>query len=268
MHLLPSWLNGKDLKRWPSCAHGLLSPGTHPLHQYQAGVAHIATSVSSFLYQSLFKAVSKSTITLHLQGPLLTLNTSTTVGTHGLSLAFLPTECPSLTVGYGHDEAPLLLWEKLLSVTVDNNLDTDIFLALPPNWQKETTLVEVMDHVLERETLLAVLFQQANVTAHAVSIVLQNWPGHNIAFFMPLLPYLKMVTMQGTSHNPGNYPVIAYPLIPPCTVTNLVLERVIFEDHSLEFMLSPGTHLKSLMLREIINGQIVSLLCHGLLMRC
>lgn len=108
MHLLPSQLNGKDLKRRPSCAHGLLSPGTHPLHRYQASVTQIATSVSSFLYQSLFKAVSKSTITLHLQGPLLTLNT-TTVGTHGPSLAFLPAECPSLTVGDGHDEAPLLL---------------------------------------------------------------------------------------------------------------------------------------------------------------
>ncbi|KAK0464269.1 uncharacterized protein EV420DRAFT_1637833 [Desarmillaria tabescens] len=138
-----------------------------------------------------------------------------------------------------------------------NSDPTCLFLDLPGNWQESHNMCDFQPYVLNQETFLRSHCGPPEIAGSVLNLSLKNWPISLVLFFFNLFPNLLCMTIQGCQCLLKNIPVIRYPYLLPPTIKHLALRKVVFEEHALETMLSPGTTLELLSLIDVFKGYVV-----------
>ncbi|PBK98505.1 hypothetical protein ARMGADRAFT_1075347 [Armillaria gallica] len=228
--------------------------GTHPLLAYQSGVADVASKQDSIIYRSLFTTIDDFRVelgqTFPAGGMLEHLLSDPAKVTYYSLPNLLHREMDHRT-----EESSRLGFAMVHHLaTVFSSQSTMLRFELPGDWQDLTNSKSIEGYALDRETFAKAYCTHEHADKRVTSLLLHNWPLHNVAFFYDSLPLLHTLIIRSIHCNSGNFVTIPYPFILPPTITTLVLENVSFQRHSLETMLAPGTQLKDLTLKGVING--------------
>ncbi len=117
---------------------------------------------------------------------------------------------------------------------------------------------------MDEELLLAAYSSMYSVGARAISLSLTNWSMMTIAFFYNLFPCLETLIIQGVECTVVNNPTMRFPFICPAHIRHLYLRSLTFIDvgpyaHAAEAIVAPGAELRTVEMRHLINGHVVSM---------
>ncbi|KAK0464273.1 uncharacterized protein EV420DRAFT_1637845 [Desarmillaria tabescens] len=232
--------------------------GNHIYYQFQEAVTEIASLYNSTLYAQLLRL---PTISPQIHTPLPDLPSTSLASPSGYQS--LPLELINHITDFSNQSTliSLRLLDKALHAVASQYSHTHLKLSLPSHW-RTMYMPATIERICHGEEIGIATFSRIwNVGNWAVSLNLTNWSMANVAFFFSLFPHLKSLTIQGHNCQIANNPIILFPFLCPPHIQHLKVHNVTFlttgnESHSVEAMLSPGTHLRSLEISGLINGNI------------